>query len=422
MALEGVPAGIRFVSRENHGKIEQMIGKGQIWGRGCRSLFHTRGDTRRGWRAWTFAAALCIVCAFSFSAALWAGEPGASADGEGIFILWNGLKIRADGAAVLVRPGTAHAFLFTGRGGGLDAYALGCEGAGDCRVEGPTVYWQAPSVPGNYWLTVKVALESNGGPAGSDVPDRDRPVPDHGNLTHKQTLKLACLVGYPSSLIENGYLNGFELGLYPDTSGMRTPELYRAPDYFFHLEYDVLGLWISEHIKLEDLAYDRRAPLPQYSALDYELVKKLEVLLAELKSRGLPARYHYIGSGFISPKSNRARVRRNRAAATLSRHMYGGAIDFVIDQDSGDGVMDDMNRDGIIDVRDALFVRDIITELEQEGRVKTGGVGVYSPPQNSRIQMHMDVRGFPSRWGVEEYDPNVFVGAPVKKGLRPGGM
>jgi hypothetical protein len=95
-------------------------------------------------------------------------------------------------------------------------------------------------------------------------------------------------------------------------------------------------------------------------------------------------------------------------------------VDFIIDESPRDEVMDDMSGDGVIDVRDAFVVRDIITELEQSGRVKPGGVGVYSPPVNERIQLHVDVRGFPARWGIKEWEPREFAGAPPHKGPRPG--
>ena len=35
--------------------------------------------------------------------------------------------------------------------------------------------------------------------------------------------------------------------------------------------------------------------------------------------------------------------------------------------------------------------------------------------------MHIDVRGYPTRWGYKEYDPKIFAGVPPKKSLRPGG-
>ena len=74
---------------------------------------------------------------------------------------------------------------------------------------------------------------------------------------------------------------------------------------------------------LGDLGYDVREALPQYFALDYEIVKKLELIVEELEARGLPSRYHFIGGGFVSPKSNRKRTSTNGAAAKLSRHMFG---------------------------------------------------------------------------------------------------
>jgi uncharacterized protein YcbK (DUF882 family) len=115
------------------------------------------------------------------------------------------------------------------------------------------------------------------------------------------------------------------------------------------------------------------------------------------------------------------RTAENSGAASLSRHMWGEAVDFIIDERPRDEVFDDMNGDGRIDVRDAFVVRDIITELEDEGRVVVGGVGVYAPPKDHQIQLHVDVRGYRSRWGVKTYDPEMHGKAPAKKDKRPGG-
>ena len=82
--------------------------------------------------------------------------------------------------------------------------------------------------------------------------------------------------------------------------------------------------------------------------------------------------------------------------------------------------MDDLNQDGVIDVRDAFYIRDLVTELEEKGLCKAGGFGVYSPPRNSRIQVHVDVRGFATRWGYKEYDCKIHHGIPPEKSLRPG--
>jgi len=37
--------------------------------------------------------------------------------------------------------------------------------------------------------------------------------------------------------------------------------------------------------------------------------------------------------------------------------------------------------------------------IEQSARGKVGGVGMYSPPWNTRVQLHVDTRGYAARWG-----------------------
>jgi len=319
-------------------------------------------------------------------------------------ILFRGLKVQPDQAAFLVPPGKAQSLAFAVKRSSLEITILSCRGGMTCRAQGPRLTLESPQEPGNYFLEVELEVKEDG-----------------GNPAYRTSVRLCLLVGFPNSLLVDGEINGFELGEYPDHTKMRNPEYYKPPEYFYYLDYEVIGLWISEHIRLGDLGYDGRAPIPQFFALDYELVIKLEALIAELRARGLPSRLHFIGGGFISPKSNQLRTAGNKAAASLSRHLWGEAVDFIIDEDPRDGIMDDMNGDGVIDVRDALVVRDVITDLEESGRVKPGGVGVYAPPRNRRVQLHVDVRGYPTRWGVQEYDPEEFAGVPPQGSLRPGG-
>ncbi|HUT54171.1 MAG TPA: hypothetical protein VM658_12345 [bacterium] len=358
-------------------------------------------------RVLALLAAIILPCLFTGRDA-WAkaGKDGPAA----LVLLWNGLKINAEYAAILAPPGSDQVLSFMGMDRAADVSALSCRGVGTCRCRGGSVVLQTPEMGGVYWLDVKLYVAPGPG-LGVKAAKKSA----------NKSITVACLVGYPSSMLRGGFLNGFELGEYPDWRDKQNPELYRPPAYFYYLDNDVLGRFISTHLRLGDLGYDGRAPLPQYFTLDYDLVRKLEVIQDELALSGLPSRFQFIGGGFISPKSNKLRTRRVSAAADLSRHMWGEAVDFIIDESPRDEIMDDMNGDGVIDVRDALVVRDIITELEQSGRVEPGGVGVYAPPRNSQIQLHVDVRGFPTRWGVKEWDPKEFAGVPPRRSLRPGG-
>lgn len=318
----------------------------------------------------------------------------------GVLLRWNGLTIQGGKSAILVAPGSQQVIGFIGKDRACNVEAVSCNGV-KCQTRGGEVLWRAPSESGNYWLQVKLELACRGEEAET------------------VNVRIAGLVGFPGSLIENGFINGFELGLYPDSSKMKHPAYYKPPAFFYYLDYDVMGCWITETIRLGDLGYDGRAPLPQYFALRLELPQKLEAMRKELKSRGLPSRIHYIGGGYISPKSNVERTSKNGAAAELSRHQWGEAVDFIIDEDR-DGTQDDMNRDGVIDVRDCFVIRDLVTRLEENHKVEPGGFGVYSPPRHSMLQMHLDVRGFPTRWGYKVYDPNELTNTPPQKSLRPG--
>ncbi len=332
---------------------------------------------------------------------------GRKPDNGEVVLLFNGLRIPAEYAGILVGPDEVSILKFFSRDPKKEIEVLGCGSSGWCKFEGNEISWQSPEESGDYWMNVSLKIFLSG-PSKSLVKSEIKKI------------NIACLVGFPSALLDKGFINGYEIGEYPDVAEMNNPGLYLPPDHFFLMDYNVIGVRISEHLMLGDLGYDVREFLPQYFALDYEIIKKLELIHEELAARGLPCRYHFIGGGFVSPKSNRKRTSSNGAAATLSRHMYGEAIDFIIDEDPRDEVMDDLNQDGVIDVRDAFYVRDLVTELEEKGLCKPGGFGVYSPPRNSRIQVHVDVRGFPTRWGIKEYDSKIHRGIPPKKGLRPG--
>lgn len=64
-------------------------------------------------------------------------------------------------------------------------------------------------------------------------------------------------------------------------------------------------------------------------------------------------------------------------------------------------MMDDLNRDGKIDYRDAGVLYDIIDEMY--GRTFyvpfVGGLGRYRKSRSHGPFVHVDVRGFHARWG-----------------------
>jgi hypothetical protein len=95
-----------------------------------------------------------------------------------------------------------------------------------------------------------------------------------------------------------------------------------------------------------------------------------------------------------------------------SCHQWGLAADVFVDRDE-DGMMDDLNRDGRIDLADADLLYEIIEGI---GAAKVpavttaasapasghsaGGLAKYAATPAHGPFIHVDVRGRRARWGV----------------------
>ena len=192
-------------------------------------------------------------------------------------------------------------------------------------------------------------------------------------------------------------MNSFYLGNYPKPKG-KYKHLYKIPSFFYKITTANAALYLSKSFKVGELAIDKKSGFPQYVAFDYHLLKKLELIKQELIKRKKPNNLVFIGGAFITPVNNIIRYKKSQGmVASMSRHMYGDAVDFTVDDDL-DGEMDDINGDGKIDFLDAKYIEKIITNLEKKTRCKVGGVGLYAPPKNDIVQIHVDTRGYRARW------------------------
>ena len=79
--------------------------------------------------------------------------------------------------------------------------------------------------------------------------------------------------------------------------------------------------------------------------------------------------------------------------------MYGDAADVFVDND-GNGRMDDLNRDGRVDHRDARVILAAVERVERRYPALAGGVGVYRANSAHGPFAHVDVRGWRARWGL----------------------
>jgi uncharacterized protein YcbK (DUF882 family) len=172
---------------------------------------------------------------------------------------------------------------------------------------------------------------------------------------------------------------------------------YGNPDGFIEVTPQNADTPVSEHFKLRDfLTHDQANVWPKYLVLQQKLVDKLELVLADLATRGVDVSGVRVMSGFRTPRYN-AGGGNTAGRADLSRHMYGDAADIYIDDD-GDGQMDDLNRDGKITVADSKFISESVDRVEAAHPELVGGAGVYTAAPGHGPFIHVDTRGYRARW------------------------
>ena len=204
---------------------------------------------------------------------------------------------------------------------------------------------------------------------------------------------LNLFVGVTANTMSGGYLQGYRIGGAPP-GGTRFPARYRAPDRFYKVSEDMLDLKLSPHFTLRQFLCKQASGFPKFVVLSEPLLVLLEAILAESQSRGYAVDTFGIISGYRTPFYN-----ASIGNVANSRHVYGDALDFFIDQD-GDGLMDDLNRDGERNRADV----DLLFKLVEDVKAKTdnvllvGGVGRYYRASHHGGFVHVDTRGHRARW------------------------
>ena len=194
-----------------------------------------------------------------------------------------------------------------------------------------------------------------------------------------------------------GRVGGYRMGYWPFERRRVRSDAYARLDGFIEVTPENQDTWVSEHFRLRDfLTKDQRDVWPKYLVLDTKLVDKLELVIEDLVSRGFDVRHLSVMSGFRTPQYNRKGVGRGRADA--SRHQYGDAADVFVDNDRN-GRMDDVNRDGRVDTRDARIVLGAVDRVEAQYPGLIGGAGVYAATRAHGPFTHIDARGTRARWG-----------------------
>lgn len=205
----------------------------------------------------------------------------------------------------------------------------------------------------------------------------------------------------PISSKRAGKIGLYYLGSWPwEAGGQPRSASYAPPAGFIEVTQKNQDTYISKHFRLRDfLTKDQHNVWPKYLLVNPKMIDKLELAIQDLESQGMRIEYVQVMSGFRTPRYNHSGGNTG-GRANLSRHMYGDAADVFVDNDRN-GNMDDINRDGRVDTRDAEVLAQAIERVERKHPSLVGGIGVYSACCGHGPFTHVDVRGVRARWRGE---------------------
>jgi hypothetical protein len=197
---------------------------------------------------------------------------------------------------------------------------------------------------------------------------------------------------------QGGAVGRYRVGEWPfERGGQPKTPAYAPPRGLVEVTPENQDMHVSRHFRLRDfLTKGQDNVWPKYVLISPRLLDKLELTIDELNATGTPVQRVGIISGFRTPFYNMAGG-DPRGRGALSRHMYGDAMDFFIDND-GDGRMDDLNGDGRVDMEDLRVVLRAAESVERRHPHLIGGFGMYRATGAHGGFVHIDTRGYRARW------------------------
>lgn len=237
------------------------------------------------------------------------------------------------------------------------------------EVDGPSMAWNwtLPSNPGIHCLKIE----------------------------NKDTGKSMCLQGLVTvPYTGQDTVEGYRIGAY-EKQPMGGKLRYSMPKALIRVAKDDSDTWVTPHLQIHQFLCKQTGGYPKFLLLETRLLLKLEAIVAKLESVGIQAHALYITSGYRTPHYNR--VLGNETS--YSRHVYGDAADIFIDVNN-DYKLDDLNRDGKVNDRDALYLSNVIDDVTRSlPEHFEGGLGFYGFLASRTAFVHTDTRGYGARWG-----------------------
>ncbi len=250
--------------------------------------------------------------------------------------------------------------------------------------EDGVIDFTAPEKPGSYYIPL--SLSAGGG---------------------TRAMELCVLIPFKATARRTGRgfdvrVDGEEIGEYrhPSRSGnikvRENPDSYQPPPWWLRITPMNRGFEVVPGLAAGDLVVpseDTGLPHIDLVPVCYPMWKATDTLRSALAAKGIPRDALKIISVFRAPQYN-----RGVGSNAFGRHIYGDAFDFCIDIE-GDGKASDLNRDRKRDRFDAYVVVALIEELQDDGKIPMGGIGVYNTVAGDyEVTMHLDMRGHRATW------------------------
>lgn len=230
-------------------------------------------------------------------------------------------------------------------------------------------------------------------------------------LKNNTTIKCSILTAINDKDTSDGEIkfneSTYPIGKYPPIPAKGKTNYfknkYEPPQYFFIWNSSLEDLPISKSMKYADLVIKPDAEKPDQPrpdratkvfTLSYETILNFDRIIEKARLK-TPFKKITILSYYRTPEYN-----NKIGAAAFSRHIYGDGIDWFIDENKEDGIMDDLNKDGVVNEEDGLSFVQAIIELVNKREIEPCGTGVYFTKKGASL--HYDSRGHLARWGASE--------------------
>lgn len=219
--------------------------------------------------------------------------------------------------------------------------------------------WRAPSQPGLVTLAVE------------DVRGR-------------KVMDLNAFVLVPFDDVRDGRLNGYRIGTYPEKT---------RPAGFVEVTPETMLAKVSPHFALRQFLCKQPGGFPKYVVISEPLVLKLEKIVEALDDAGHDVDTLTVMSGYRTPYYN-----ESIGNVRDSQHTAGTAADVFVDETSN-GRMDDLDRNGVVTRGDAMWLFRLIDGMDRTpAALFRGGLGDYDSTAAHGPFVHVDVRGRLARW------------------------